>query len=160
MAFLIYKYRGSKLPYQSRIQTMWEKVSLQDTSLADTLLTEEQRLQLEDMSRREKLDKREESVDQQEKSLAVRVDSLKNIQEDIQRLIKQKEQLESERLAKLAAVYGAMRPEVAAPIIQELPDVTIAAIFTQMKERQAAKILGAMPPDRAAEISRRMGRGQ
>ena len=160
MAGLIYKYRGEKLPYKSRIQSVFSEVTLGDTSLADTLLTEEQMRFLQDMARREKLDSRESDINVQEMALQVRLDSLKDIQEDIQRLAAQREQLQDERLAKLASLYESMRPEVAAPIMQELPDITIAALFTRMNDRQAARIMGAMPSEKAAEIARRMGQVQ
>ena len=160
VAGLVYKFRSEKLPYQARIQSMFELVTLGDTTAADTLLTDEQRRYLEDTARRDMLDIRETDVVQQEADLKLQLDSLGGIQQDISRLIAQREQLQNERLQKLAAVYEQMRPEVAAPIIQELPDITIASLFTRMKERQAARIMGELPPDRAAEIARRMGQVQ
>ncbi len=160
MAGLVYKFRDKELPYQGRIQSMFELVTLGDTTAADTLLTDEQRRYLEDMARKDRLDIRETDIDRQEMELQARLDSLSGIQQDITRLIAQREQLQNERLEKLAAVYEQMRPEVAAPIIQELPDITIASLFTRMQERQAARIMGQLPPDRAAEIARRMGQVQ
>ena len=160
VAGLVYKFREKKLPYKARIQSAFELVTLGDTAGADTLLTDEQRKYLEDTARREKLDFRETDINRQEADLKLRLDSLGGIQQDITRLIAQREQLQNERLGKLAAVYEQMRPEVAAPIIMELPDITIASLFTRMQERQAARIMGELPPDRAAEIARRMGQVQ
>ena len=58
--------------------------------------------------------------------------------------------------AKLAKVYEAMKPASAAPILSSLEIDIVLDILTNMKDRQAAKILAFMNPGLAAQISTRM----
>lgn len=58
--------------------------------------------------------------------------------------------------AKLSKVYEAMKPAQAAPILSSLDLDIVLQILRNMKDRQAAKILAAMNPALAAEISTRM----
>jgi len=59
-------------------------------------------------------------------------------------------------MARLAKVYGAMKPAKAAPILETLDPDTVIEIVSRMKERQAAKVLAAMNAAMASEISQRM----
>jgi len=59
----------------------------------------------------------------------------------------------SDRVIKLSRVYEAMRPEDAAAIVAQLDDQTVRVILDNMNERQAARLMGALPPDRAVEIA-------
>jgi len=64
---------------------------------------------------------------------------------------------ENPNIKQLAKVYDAMQPEKAAQIILELDDQLIASLLKRLKQRQAAKIMGAIPPMRAAKISQMLG---
>ena len=60
---------------------------------------------------------------------------------------------------KLAKIYGAMRPEDAAPILEKLDDDEIIGILLNMKQRQAAKVLTKLDQSVAARISKRISAG-
>jgi len=60
--------------------------------------------------------------------------------------------------ARLAKVYGAMKPAKAAPILETLHPDVVLEIVSRMKDRQAAKVLASMDRALAAQISSRMSR--
>jgi flagellar motility protein MotE (MotC chaperone) len=51
-------------------------------------------------------------------------------------------------------IYQSMKPEEAAPILDQLDDATVKAIFGCMKEKQIGALLGVMNRDRAAALTR------
>lgn len=57
---------------------------------------------------------------------------------------------------ELAKIYDTMRPEHAAAVLSQLDVNIVVQIISNLKQRQAGKILGAMPTERAAQISRLM----
>ncbi len=65
---------------------------------------------------------------------------------------------ESEReIQRLAKVYEAMKPAQAAPILAGMDLEVTLDVLRRMKERSAARILAAMNPGLAAELTVRMG---
>ena len=58
--------------------------------------------------------------------------------------------------AKLIAIYAAMSPDDIARIFAKTSDPDVVAALTQLDEKKAAKILAALPDDRAARLTRRM----
>ena len=61
---------------------------------------------------------------------------------------------------ELAKIYNTMRPEHAAAVLSQLDVNIVVQIISNLKQRQAGKILGAMPTERAAQISRLMSQRQ
>lgn len=55
---------------------------------------------------------------------------------------------------RLARIFGAMKPDQAAAVLQELDDADVREILFGMTERNAGAILSHMPPARAAALSR------
>ncbi len=90
----------------------------------------------------------------------------KNLQARDQKMLEMIAQLESAQqtlnqdrdaqAAKLSKVYEAMKPASAAPILASLDLDIVMSILSNMKDRQAAKILANMSPVLAAEISTRL----
>jgi len=70
--------------------------------------------------------------------------------------LKKLEQAESARVTNLARLYDGMKPNDVAKLFENLDDEIILTILPRMKPVNASKILGLMPPKRAAEISTRM----
>jgi hypothetical protein len=71
---------------------------------------------------------------------------------------KKSDRINDTHIKQLAKVYEAMKPEKAAEILKELDNELLTAIFRQIKQRQAAKIMAALPPNRAAKLSRMLGK--
>ncbi|MCE5284786.1 MAG: magnesium transporter MgtE [Pelosinus sp.] len=72
-------------------------------------------------------------------------------------LLKQKE--DAKRIGKLGRLYGGMKPEEAVPILNQLDDATVIAIFGKMEEDQVSKILAQMDAQRAARLTNTMAVG-
>ncbi len=58
---------------------------------------------------------------------------------------------------RLARMYEGMRPREAASVIEKLERSLAVRVLSEVKDRQAAKILGAMNPGTAAELTRLLG---
>jgi flagellar motility protein MotE (MotC chaperone) len=54
-------------------------------------------------------------------------------------------------------MYEGMRPKEAAGVMEKIERPLAARVLTEMRERQASKILGAMTPATAAELTRLLG---
>lgn len=80
--------------------------------------------------------------------------------EQIDKQLKAKQAEDNKRISKLARLYGQMKPQEAAGILEELDDDMVVAIFQKMDESQTAKILAAFTPDRSASLTRLMYNGK
>lgn len=65
---------------------------------------------------------------------------------------------EREKVARLAAIYEQMPVEDAARILAKVADPLVEGILRRMDERQVSKLLAALPPDRAARLTRALAR--
>jgi flagellar motility protein MotE (MotC chaperone) len=109
---------------------------------------------------KEKLDmqKERQSLELFLHDLESQKDSLKKEQQRIDGLISQRDAIDKKKLAQLAKVYSAMRPAEAAQIISTLSDDLAAQILDGIADdRQKAKILAALPPEKATSITKLMG---
>jgi hypothetical protein len=61
------------------------------------------------------------------------------------------------QVKRLARMYEGMRPKEAAAVMEKLDRSLAALVLTEIRERQAAKILGAMSPAAAADLTRMVG---
>ncbi|HSB73583.1 MAG TPA: hypothetical protein VLT62_30010 [Candidatus Methylomirabilis sp.] len=61
------------------------------------------------------------------------------------------------QVKRLARLYEGMRPKEAATVLEKLDRPLAAGVLSEIKDRQAAKILGAMSPGTAAELTRLLG---
>ena len=124
------------------------------------------------------IEKREQDVEKTEKQqsekesqlkmfegeLASQRNELEKIQNAIKSILVELQLSEKKNIKRLANVYSLMAPEDAVPIIEELDDETIVQILSLMKERQAARLMGAFAQAnennavRAAKISKMMQR--
>jgi hypothetical protein len=62
--------------------------------------------------------------------------------------------LQGTRLRRLSRIFAAMTPRDAAKVLQQLDDADVVSIVGSLTEKQAAAVLMAMAPERAAIISR------
>jgi flagellar motility protein MotE (MotC chaperone) len=77
--------------------------------------------------------------------------------EKLEKLVSQSDDLDRKRIKQLAKVYGAMRAEEAARILETLDDELCMNILASMSDdRQKAKILTALSPDKAARVSKKI----
>jgi flagellar motility protein MotE (MotC chaperone) len=77
--------------------------------------------------------------------------------EKLEKLVSQSDDLDKKRIKQLAKVYGAMRAEEAARILETLDDGLCVDILASISDdRQKAKILTALSPDKATRVSKKI----
>ena len=102
------------------------------------------------------LEIQEQNLEKLKSQIEERIEQLVRIEKNISALILQKEQVESEKMKRLAKVFEATPPEQAGILISKL-DVDIASkLLINMNGRKAGKIWGFVNPDRAVLISNRL----
>lgn len=80
-------------------------------------------------------------------------------QAEIEKEHKAQQAEEKKRVARLARLYGEMKPKAAADIMEALNDDITIAILQKMDDAQAAKILSEFDPDKSARLTRVMYMG-
>lgn len=76
--------------------------------------------------------------------------------EDTAKLIAAAKLAQEKRISKLASLYDAMNPDEAVPILNQLDDPTVLAIFSKMDEDQVSNIMAQLDPKRAAQLTQDM----
>lgn len=109
------------------------------------------------------LDKREQQLEIREKELQdlqqrleEKIATLALLRQEVENLMREKESFEEKRLEHLVKIYSGMKPEEAAPLIEQLSEETAVKLLYQMKERKASQILGFVKPEIAAKLSERL----
>jgi flagellar motility protein MotE (MotC chaperone) len=92
--------------------------------------------------------------------LETKKNEIRASQERIESLVSQSDTFERKKNAQLARVYGSMRPAEAASIIATLQDEFAAGILDGIgDDRQKAKIIAALPKEKAVRLTKLMGGG-
>lgn len=69
-------------------------------------------------------------------------------------------QEEAKRISRLARLYAEMKPDEAVPILNQLDDPTVLAIFNKMEDGQVAKLMSLFDARRAARLTQDMLKGK
>lgn len=119
-----------------------------------------------------------ERLNAAQKDLEARYAALRMVQDELEQVIltEQKRQKDEEaaeasqamgaerqaNVARLARVFGKMKPAEASLVVGRMDDDLVVDVLMQIKERQTAKILGALDAAKAANLSEKMAarRGQ
>ena len=121
-------------------------------AVADTLSPlERQRLEL--AAKEARLDSLQKALDAQVRAYEQRADSLRVEMAQFNTL---KGAFETQQIEYIAKVYGNMRPDKLAPILESLDEATIMHILSKMKEKDVSKVLSALPPAYAAKITQKL----
>ncbi len=104
-------------------------------------------------AREREVTSREERLALYEKDVTAKVASLEEIEKRLSARAKAATQAVDAAAESLAKIYGAMKPESAAPILDRLDDPTVLTIFRRMKEKQVGEILPLMTRDRAIALT-------
>ena len=75
------------------------------------------------------------------------------LEKENKELLDKSKELDGKNLKALVKKFETMKPARASQIIQNLPDDEVVKMIKLMKNKQAAKILTALPPTRSANIS-------
>ena len=81
-------------------------------------------------------------------------ESVKISKAEIEKQQKEREAAEKKRVTKLARLYNDMKPADAAKVMETLDIDLCIAILQRMDESNAAKVMTAFEPERAAQITR------
>lgn len=122
---------------------------------------EERRILVSLQEERKKLQEKEKVLAARElelKSLQAEVDKklneLKDLKEDVQKLLTRKEEEETKKIRDLGKVYEKMDPRKAAQLIPSLKKDLAIGILANMKKKAAAKIFNNMERDKALLLSK------
>ena len=119
-----------------------------------TLLDAVTRRQSELDERERELTRREEKLQLFEQDVTAKLSSLEELEKRLQARAKAASAAVDAAAESLAKVYGAMKPEDAAPILERLDEPTVLTIFGRMKEKQIGEILPLMSRDKAIVLTR------
>ena len=110
---------------------------------------------------RKELQEERQKLEMYQRDLETQKAEIRGSRERIETLVSRSDSLERKKTAQLAKVYSAMRPAEAAQIIGTLHDDLAARILDGINDdRQKAKILAALPQEKATRLTRLMGGGQ
>ena len=108
--------------------------------------------------KQERLSKQEERINILTQELDRTRKELTGEREKFEKLVAESDEIEMKRIKQLAKIYGSMRANEAAQILQTLDDNLLIQIINAIgDERQRAKIVANLPKDKAAKITRKMG---
>ncbi|MCB9025918.1 MAG: hypothetical protein H6625_06345 [Bdellovibrionaceae bacterium] len=103
--------------------------------------------------RENELNELERELHEQRKEIEVRIRKLEEIREQIGKVLKEKVQVDEERVAKLVEFYSNMKPQNAAKIVATLNEDLAVEILGRMKKKNAAEILNLLKSDKAQVLT-------
>jgi len=121
----------------------------------------------EDLSHFEKLKQRKEELDMREKELAEleeelqkqkveldkRIVQLEEMRNQIAQVLKDRVEVDQEKVAKLVDLYSNMKPKQAADVIGSINEDLAVEVLAKMKKKNAAEIMNLLPPEKARVLS-------
>jgi flagellar motility protein MotE (MotC chaperone) len=115
---------------------------------------------LDQNAREQALDKREADLKALEMELDEKLVRLRELEVRMQGLIDAAAAIRDEKMAHLIDVYSNMKPKQAAQVLGTLEDATAVKILAGMTGRKAGEILSSVRADRAAKLSEALTRMQ
>lgn len=133
-------------------------------SLDDGLMSKSEVDVLESLAaRRAELDKRGADLDMRaallaatEKRVNERVEELKALEAQIAELLRQKKEIDQQKIASLVKIYEAMKPKDAARIFEQLDGDVLLGVAAGMKEAKLADVMAQMSPETAKTLTVRL----
>lgn len=115
---------------------------------------DQQRIELE--RRSQALELREKLVDLMEQRLNGRVAELQQLKAELQTLLGSLSGKDAKELDQLASIYGAMKPSIAANVLNRLDNPIVLDVLTRMPSKKSGKIMEALDPAKARYLSEMM----
>jgi len=121
----------------------------------------------EDLSHFEKLKQRKEELDMREKELTEleeelqkqkveldkRIQQLEEMRNQIAQVLKDRVEVDQEKVTKLVDLYSNMKPKQAADVIGSINEELAVEGLAKMKKKSAAEIMNLLPPEKARVLS-------
>lgn len=128
---------------------------------------EEKEVVSEDLSHFEKLKQRKEELDLREKELTEleeelqrqkaeldkRITQLEEMRGQIAQVLKDRVEVDQEKVTKLVDLYSNMKPKQAADVIGTINEDLAVEVLAKMKKKNAAEIMNLLSPDKARALS-------
>lgn len=128
---------------------------------------EEKSAAAEELSHYEKLKQRKEELDSREKELTEleeelqrqkleldkRISQLEGMRSQIAQTLKERVEVDQDKVNKLVDLYSNMKPKQAADILGSLHEELAVEVLAKMKKKSAAEIMNLLPPDKARVLS-------
>ena len=155
------EFNHPKKDDKKELQVKLMKLNSKKDSLAATqsqtfLAVEQQKADI--VKERQELTEQQQRVTMVEQEIEKSRADLEAEREKLEKVVSTSDDLDKKRIKQLAKVYGAMRAEEAARILETLDDDLCMNILSEMgDDRQKAKILTALSPDKAARVSKKIG---
>lgn len=125
------------------------------------------RISAEDLSHFDKLKQRKDELDMREKELAQleeelqrqkveldkRIAQLEEMRGQIAQVLKDRVEVDQEKVTKLVDLYSNMKPKQAADVISSINEDLAVEVLAKMKKKSAAEIMNLLPPDKAKILS-------
>lgn len=130
-------------------------------SAAETQLLQEldqKRVQLERQA--QALALREQLLDLAEGRLANRLQDMRDLKDELSKMLGDLSEMKKEELQQLAQIYGNMKPEEAAGILNRLDNSIVYDVLKRMQAKKSAKIMARMDGAKARFISELMAQEQ
>ncbi len=103
--------------------------------------------------REQELNALEEELHKQRDEVEARIVKLESIRGDISTVLKDRVEVDEERVKTLVEFYSNMKPKQAADIFSNLNEDLAVEVLGKMKKKNAAEIMNLLPPEKARTLS-------
>jgi len=103
--------------------------------------------------REQELNQLEEELNKQRAELEERIKKLETVREQIATTLRDRIEVDQDRVSKLVETYSGMKPKQAAEILASLDEDLAVEILGKMKKKSAAEILNLIEPQKARSLS-------
>ena len=125
--------------------------SMAEEDLSHFKLLSDRKRQLD--QREQELNMLEEELHKQRVEVESRIQKLESIRGDISSVLKDRVEMDQERVKTLVEFYSNMKPKQAADIFAGLNEDLAVEVLTKMKKKNAAEIMNLLPPEKAKSLS-------
>jgi len=103
--------------------------------------------------REQELNALEEELHKQREEVESRIAKLDNVRNEIGGVLKERIQVDEERVARLVEFYSNMKPKQAAEIFTDLNETLAVEVLGRMKKKNAAEIMNLLDAKKAQALS-------
>jgi flagellar motility protein MotE (MotC chaperone) len=115
---------------------------------------EKLRQRKEELDAREKeLNELEEELQKQKVELDKRITQLEDMRNEIGQTLKDRVEVDQEKVTKLVDLYSNMKPKQAADVISSINEDLAVEVLAKMKKKNAAEIMNLLTPEKARVLS-------
>jgi flagellar motility protein MotE (MotC chaperone) len=103
--------------------------------------------------REKELGELEEELQKQKVELDKRITQLEDMRNQIAQILKDRVEIDQEKVNKLVDLYSNMKPKQAADVIASINEDLAVEVLAKMKKKSAAEIMNLLPSDKARVLS-------